>query len=121
MPTFPSVFPWWWVSLTAIIAMAVSYGLLRWRFKKDFSVYEAILIAAIVGASVLGWRWSANVPQFNDDPVAGLSPNDWLSPVFTYVCLSLYAAFCRTASDARWQQARALLTLVCFVVNVLVI
>jgi hypothetical protein len=41
---------------------------LRWRFK-EVPIREAALAALIVGVSVFAWRLSANVPQFNDDPI----------------------------------------------------
>jgi hypothetical protein len=120
MPTFPSVFPLWWIALTAVIAASVSFAVVRWRFK-ELSIRETALAALVVGLSVFAWRLSANVPQFNDDPIAGLSPNDLLCPVITYICLGMYAAFQPPTNPARWAQARALLTIVAFVVNVLVI
>jgi hypothetical protein len=120
MPTFPSVFPLWRIALTAIIAAGVGFVVLHWRFK-SMTISEATLGALVVGLSVLAWRLSANVPQFNDDPIALLSPNDWLCPMITYVCLGLYAALRPPTEPAHWPQARALLTAVVFVVNVLVI
>ena len=120
MPTIPSVFPFWRIALTALIAAGVGFAVLRWRFK-DLSIRETALAALVVGLSVLAWRLSANVPQFNDDPIAFLSPNDWLCPMLTYMCLGMYAVF-RPPSDAmRWAPARALLTVVAFIINVLVI
>ena len=120
MPTFPSVFPLWWIALTAAIAASVGFVVLRWRFK-ELPIRETALAALVMGLSVLAWRLSANVPQLNDDPIAGFSPNDWLCPMITYVCLGLYAAFCPPTDPARWAQARALLTIVAFAANVLVI
>jgi hypothetical protein len=79
-----------------------------------------MLAALVVGLSVLAWRLSANVLQFNDDPIPPLSPNDWLYPILTYVCLGLYAAFRPPTEPARWPQARALLMALVFVLNVLV-
>ena len=120
MSTFPSVFPLWRIALTAIIAASVGSVVLRWRFKR-MTISEVTLAALVVGLSVLAWRLSANVPQFNDDPIALLSPNDWLCPMITYVCLGLYAALRPPPDPMRWPQVRALLTAVAFVVNVLVI
>ena len=120
MPTAPSVFPLWRIALTAVIAASISFVVLRWRFK-HMIVSESTIAALVVGLSVLAWRLSANVPQFNDDPIALLSPNDWLRPMITYVCLGLYTAFHPPTDPAHWAQVRALLTIVAFVVNVLVI
>jgi hypothetical protein len=120
MPTIPSIFPLWRIALTAVIAAGLSFAVLRWRFK-ELSIRETALAALVVGLSVLAWRLSANVPPFNDDPIALLSPNDWLCPMLTYVCLGLYTAFYPPSHSVRWLQARTLLTIVAFVVNVLVI
>ena len=120
MPAVRSVFPLWRVTLTAVNAALIGFAVLRWRFK-ELPIREAALAALIVGLSVFAWRLSANVPQFNDDPIPPLSPNDWLCPILTYVCLGMYAALHPPTKPARWQQARALLTIVAFVVNVLVI
>jgi len=120
MPEVPSIFPLWRITLTAVIAAVIGFAVLRWRFK-ELSIRETTLAALVVGLSVLAWRLSANAPQFNDDPIPPLSPNDWLCPILTYVCLGLYAAFHPPMKSARWPQARALLTIVAFVVNVLVI
>ena len=120
MPTVTSVFPLWRIALTAAIAAIAGFIVLRWRFK-SLSISEATLVAVVVGLSTLAWRLSANVSQFNDDPIPPLSPNDWLCPILTYVCLGLYAAFHPPSEPARWPQARALLTALVFVVNVLAI
>jgi hypothetical protein len=120
MPAFPSVFPLWWIALTAVIAASVGFVVLRWRFK-ELPIPETVLAALVMGLSVLAWRLSANVPQFNDDPIALFSPNDWLCPMITYVCLGLYAAFCPPTDALRWPQARAFLTIIAFIINVLVI
>src|SRR5215212_11943433 len=120
MPIVPSVFPLWRIALTAAIAAGVGFVVLRWRFK-SMTISEAALAALVVGLSVLAWRLSANVPQLNDDPIPPLSPNDWLCPMLTYVCLGMYVALRPPTDSTRWPQARALLTAVAFVVNVLVI
>jgi hypothetical protein len=120
MPTVPSVFPLWRIALTAAIAAGVGFVVLRWRFKK-LPIRETTLAALVVGLSVLTWRLSANVPPFNDDPIALLSPNDWLCPMITYIGLGMYAALRPPTDSTRWPQARVLLTIVAFVANVLVI
>ena len=120
MPTVPSVFPLWRIALTAAIAAGVGFAVLRWRFK-SMTISEAALAALVVGLSVLAWRLSANVPQLNDDPIPPLSPNDWLCPMLTSICLGIYAALRPPTDLTRWPQARAFLTAVAFVVNVLVI
>src|SRR5215212_9765350 len=119
MPEVPSIFPLWRITLTAVIAAVIGLAVLRWRFK-ELSIRETTLAALVVGLSVLAWRLSANVPQFNDDPIALLSPNDWLCPMLTSICLGMYAALRPPSDPMRWPQARALLTAVAFVVNVLI-
>src|SRR5215213_6625671 len=91
MPIVPSVFPLWRIALTAAIAAGVGFVVLGWRFKR-MTISEATFAALVVGLSVLAWRLSANIPPFNDDPIALLSPNDWLCPMITSICLGIYAA-----------------------------
>ena len=119
MPIDTLVFPFWRITLTAGIALAASLILLLWRYK-EFSAREAVLISIVVGVSVLLWRMAGNVAQLNDDPIPPLSPNDVLCSVVTYVLLGSYGAF-RDSGMPRWEQARSLLTLVSFVVNVITI
>lgn len=113
------VFPFWRIALTAGLALAVSLVALLWRYR-EFSLREAVVISLVVGISVLLWRMASNVAQLNDDPIPPVSPNDVLSPVVTYVMLSVCGAF-RQGTPARWGQARALLTLVSFLINVIAI
>ncbi len=127
------VFPFWRIAIDATVSAVASVLvllLLRWRSKMPGvrGVGEAALVSVVVGLSVLAWRSFANVPELNGDPVPGVSPADALSPIVSYVCLGIYAAF-RPASEigsgesetAGWARARALLALVSFVVNVVVI
>jgi hypothetical protein len=120
------VFPLWRIALDALVAGLVSFAalwLLRLTSKApaEISLAEAVLVSGVVALSVLAWRAFANVDALNRDPVPGVSPADALSPIVTYVALGLYAAFRRHTDERRWAQARALLTLVSFVVNVLII
>ena len=82
---------------------------------------EAVILALVVGLSILFWRAAGNTPSLNEDPIPLVSPNDVLCPVVTYVCLSLYAGFRPMESAPDWTRIRALLTLVSFVVNVVTI
>ena len=123
MPEIPSVFPLWHISLTALIAFVASIVLLR-TWGSHFGmpdVREVFWVALVVGLSVLAWRLAGNVPQLNDDPVPAFSPNDVLCPVVTYVLLGVYAGFRPPADQARWEQARATLTIVSLFVNVITI
>jgi hypothetical protein len=85
------------------------------------SMRETAVVALIVGIAVLGWRLSGNIPTLNNDPIAGFSPNDWLCPIVTYVCLGIYAALRPPADRLRWTQVRAMLTIGAFVANVIFI
>jgi len=120
---FPSVFPLPWVLLTAAIAFVASVVVLIAlnRRAQFLSTRDCIVIALVVGLSVFAWRYTGNIPVFNDDTMPPFSPNDLLCPLITYLFLSVYAALRRPADLARWAQARALLTIVSFVVNILVI
>lgn len=93
---------------------------LRLRFI-TLSLVDSLLVAVVVGCSVLLWREAGNTGALNTDPIAGVSPNDVLCPLVTYLFIGFYAAFRRSADTIRFEQARVLLTLVSFVVNVVTI
>ena len=54
----------------------------------------------------------------NTDPIPGVSPNDVLCPLVTYLFIGFYAAFRPPLDARRFEQARVLLTLVSFIVDV---
>jgi hypothetical protein len=123
MSTSPSVFPFVHIALTAAIAAAVAalaLVALRSRFK-TFRLSDCLLVAVVVGISVLVWREAGNTGALNNDPIPPVSPNDVLCPLVTYLFVGFYAAFRRPADPIRFEQARVLLTLVSFVVNVVTI
>ena len=116
------VFPFWRIVLDAVVTFLASLGLmvaLRKQFK--MSLTEAAIMAGTVGLSVLIWRSFANTPTLNNDPIPPISPNDTLSPVIAYVALGMTAAFSRPHDEARWAQARVVLALLVFVVNVVTV
>lgn len=123
MPQFPSTFPIEWIALTAAVAGTASFVVLLALNRRDplLPTGESALVALVAGLSVLAWRYTANIPTLNDDSMPPFSPNDLLCPLLTYVCLGIYAAFRRAPDSSRWERARALLTVVSFVVNVIVI
>jgi hypothetical protein len=115
--TSPSVFPFAHIALTAAITAAVAALVLvalRWRFK-TLELSDCLLIALVVGCSVMVWRSAGNTGALNNDPIPPLSPNDVLCPLVTYLFTGFYAAFRRPADTIRFEQARVLLTLVTFV------
>lgn len=114
-------------SLTQILVSAlvggVASSIAMWlygRGAKDAAPHpvDAVLMALVVGISILLWRVAANTPTLNDDPIPVVSPNDVLCPVITYVCLGILAGFRSTLQGRDWNRIRALLTLVSLVVNV---
>lgn len=123
MPTSTSTFPLAHIALTAAIAAGAALLLLvalRPRLKV-LSFVDCLLIALVVGCSVLVWRSAGNTGALNSDPIPAVSPNDVLCPLVTYLFVGFYAAFRRPADAIRFEQARVLLTLVSFVVNVVTI
>ena len=123
MSTSPSVFPFVHIALTAAITAAVAALVLvalRWRFK-TLSLVDCLLIALVVGVSVMVWRSAGNTGALNNDPIPPVSPNDVLCPLVSYLFIGFYAAFWRPADAMRFEQIRVLLTLVSFVVNVVTI
>jgi hypothetical protein len=123
MAASSSVFPLERIVLTAAITAALALvvlGTLRARFKA-LALVDCLLVALVVGGSVLVWPSAGNTGALNDDPIAGVSPNDVLCPLVTYLFVGWYAAFRRPSDARRFEQARVVLALVCFVVNVVTI
>lgn len=123
MSASPSVFPLVHIALTAAITAGVSLlvlVLLRTRFKA-LLLFDCLLVALVAGISVLVWRSAGNTGALNNDPIPAVSPNDVITPLVTYLFIGWYAAFRRPLDTTRFEQARVLLTLVSFVVNVVTI
>ena len=121
--TFPSVFPIWWIALTALTAAGSSAVVLlvaHVRFKV-VTALEVLLLTAVVGLSVFAGRLTCNVPVLNDDPVSGFSPNDFLCPMLTFVMLEVFTGLLPLEKPVFWPRVRAGLVLVSFAVNVLTI
>src|SRR5215472_8505915 len=118
-----AIFPLAHIALTSAITGGAGLLVLlvlraRWR---TGSLVDGILVAVVAGLSVLVWRSAGNTGALNNDPIPGVSPNDVLCPLVTYLFLGFYAAFRRPADAMRFEQVRVLLTLVSFVVNVITI
>jgi hypothetical protein len=81
MSTSASVFPLGHIALTAALTAGAALLLvaLRTRFKV-YSLVDCLLVAVVVGCSVLLWREAGNTSALNTDPIAGMSPNDVLCP-----------------------------------------
>jgi len=123
MSTSTSVFPLTHIALTAAITAGIALLVLvvmRARFKA-LPLVDCLLVAVVVGLSVMVWRSAGNTGALNNDPIPGVSPNDVLCPLVTYLFIGFYAAFRQPADSRRFEQARVLLTLVSFVVNVVTI
>jgi hypothetical protein len=123
MSTSPSVFPFAHIALTAAITAGAALLVLvalRAHFKA-LPLVDCLLVAVVVGISVLVWRSAGNTGALNNDPIPPVSPNDVLCPLVTYLFIGFYAAFRRPADAIHFEQARVLLTLVSFIVNVVTI
>ena len=106
------------VGIIASAVVVIAYA--RWS-ETPISAIDTVLISLTVGASILLWREAGNTPPLNDDPIPVVSPNDVLSPVLTYVCLGVLAAFRPTVRTEMWPRLRAVLTLLWLVVNIVTI
>src|SRR5438874_1844601 len=123
MSASPSVFPFVHIALTAAITAGVALLMLvalRARFKV-LRLSDCLLVALVAGISVLVWRSAGNTGVLNNDPIPPVSPNDVLCPLVTYLFIGFYAAFRRPVDAVGFEQARVLLTLVSFIVNVVTI
>ena len=123
MSTSTSVFPLVHITLTAAITAGAALLVLvalRAHFKA-LSLVDCLLVVVVVGISVIVWRSACNTGALNDDPIPGVSPNDVLCPLVTYLFIGFYAAFRHPVDIMRFEQTRVLLTLVSFLVNVVTI
>jgi hypothetical protein len=123
MATSPSVFSFAHIALTATITAAIALlvlVVLRSRFMM-LSLVDCLLVAVVVGISVVVWRSVGNTGALNNDAIPLVSPNDVLCPLVTYLFIGFYATFRPPLDTRRFEQARVLLTLVSFVVNVITI
>jgi hypothetical protein len=123
MSASTSVFSLAHIALTAAITAGVALlvlVVLRLRLTK-LSLLDCVLVALVAGLSVLVWRSAGNTSALNNDPIPAVSPNDVLCPLVTYLFIGFYAAFRRPLDAMRFEQARVLLTLASFIVNVITI
>ena len=120
---FPSVFPTWWIALTALTAAGSStIVLLFFHIRlKAISALEVLLLTLVVGGSVLLGRLACNTPTLNNDPLAGFSPNDLLCPMLSFVMLEVFIGLRPLEQEKVWLRLRGLLVLISFAVNVLTI
>ena len=120
---FPSVFPLWWVAVTSLTAAGSSaiVLLIAHLHFKAVTTLEVVLLTLVVGASVFVSRWTCNIPVLNDDPTPGFSPNDLLSPMFTFVLLEVFVRVSLLEKPVSWTRIRAWLVIVSFLVNILTI
>ena len=123
MSTSSSVFSLAHIALTAVITAGVSLLLLVLLSKrfKALTLPDCLLVALVAGLSVLVWRSAGNTGALNNDPIPAVSPNDVLCPLVTYLFIGFYAAFRRPVDSVRFEQARVLLTMLSFAVNVITI
>jgi hypothetical protein len=112
------------IAISAVVGLVASaivvFAYARWT-RKPVSLIDTLLISLTVGVSILLWREAGNTSALNDDPIPVVSPNDVLSPVLTYVCLGLLAAFRPSVRTSEWPRLRAVLTLLSLVVNIVTI
>ena len=123
MSTSPSVFPFAHIAFTAAITAGAALLVLvalRARFKA-LPLVDCLLVAVVVGISVLVWRSAGNTGALNNDPIPPVSPNDVLCPLVTYLFIGFYAAFRPPLDATRFERVRVLLTLVSFIINVVTI
>ncbi len=116
-------FRWHTLRLSAAITAGVVLLLLvalRLRFTR-LRLSDCLLAALVADCSVLLWREAGNTGALNSDPIPGVSPNDVITPLVMYLFIGFYAAILRPADAMGFEQARVLLTLVSFLVNVMTI
>jgi hypothetical protein len=116
----PTTFSIAHITLTAIITGILVLAAALWRLPRSAWIDIAATAILATGA-VLLWRWSANMPQLNDDGLPGFSANDWAAPILAYIFLSLYADLQPPADPRRYNQTRALAFVASLAINVITI
>ena len=107
---------------TELLVAALGIWLLAGRLRVLEALAAGHLAAGTISAlAVYLFRASANMPQLNNDGIAGYSANDWLAPVAVFVALSLYADLHPPANPRRYHQLRAAATIIAFAINVITI
>jgi hypothetical protein len=105
----------------AVLSLALLLGYARWSKDPPLARWDVVVVAIVVGLSIVVWRLAGNVDVLNEDPIPLVSPNDVLCPVLTYVFLGLYQGLRGSSAHPRWAWMRAALTLLSFVVNVVTV
>src|SRR2546429_4493300 len=119
MATSPFVFSFAHIALTAAITAVIALlmlVILRPRYKM-LSLVDCLLVAVVVGISVIVWRSAGNTGALNNDTLPVVSPNDVLCPLVTYLFIGLYPAFRPPPDAIRLEPARGVVPPGSFIVN----
>jgi hypothetical protein len=108
------------IAVTAAVTGVLAAAAAWWRLPRP-AWADTAAMGVLSAASVFLWRASANMPQLNDDGLAGFSACDWLAPVITFVFLSVYSQARPPADPRRYGQASALAVVASLAVNVITI
>jgi hypothetical protein len=125
MPQGAGIFSFGQIAFSAVIGAVVSFVVVwlygRWSKNAALSPNESVIVAVLVGLSILVWRLAGNAQPLNEDPIPLVSPNDVLCPVLTYVIMGLYTDMRRSVDRPGWPRLRALLTVTSLIVNIVTI
>jgi len=108
------------IAVTAAICALLSLVLV-FLLQRGTPVIDALLIAVVVLVTVYVWRTGANMPQLNEDGFPGVSANDLLTPLLTYVAVGIYSGVRDAMGGRQWERARALIAALTLIVNVVTI
>jgi hypothetical protein len=108
------------VLLTAIVVGVVSVPL-AYRLMPKRSWVNIGTLAISAGIATFAWRLAANNAALNEDGFPGVSPNDLLAPVITYVVLGIHSSLYAETDRREFGRLRAALTTLALVVNVVTI
>ena len=116
-----SVFSTGHIVFTGVISGVIAAVFAALWLRGENRKLDSLAIGVLTAAAVFLLRKSANTPQLNDDGLQGFSANDWLAPTVTFVVLGVYGSFRAPSEPRRYEQARAVATVVAFAVNVVTI
>jgi hypothetical protein len=121
LATTSSIFSTGHIALTGVVTGVLAAAVSLVWLKDQRRVPDGVAIGVLSAAAVFLLRKSANMPQLNNDGLSGFSANDWLAPTVTWIVLGVYGALRQPTEPRRFEQSRAITTVIAFAVNVLTI
>jgi hypothetical protein len=121
MLALSAVFSTGHIALTGVISGVLSAAFALVWLRDEHRIIDSAALGLLSAVAVFLLRKSANMPQLNNDGLSGFSANDWLAPAVTWVFLGVYGVLRPPTEPRRYEQARAVATVIALAVNVFTI